>query len=272
MAKHQGKCLTVRDILDILGKRKTADYRLITENVLDTLNIDPDKTLFKDYLEQIENDPLIWFESFPNQWKSTEALAKPKTVLFNLLEKSDAVRNEIGIERCIELIRKISKVWLDNKITLHTSRTAIATTHDAPSSSSAPSETDGQDIPPPIATPKPKISKETKALAEKVASLEQEKKDMIEALQDAKDLHEAHDALLAEKDTIQTNYNTLIDAHNTLKQQFQQLQEQMAQSNQNITNLTAKMADLKDILIEVIKDKGGSQLEIKLVTRLLPQW
>lgn len=247
--------LTLRDILNLLAEHKCPDYRLKTADVISGLGHDLDKTLFTTYLEQIDNDPLMWFQSFPSSMSSESALAKPKSALFNLLEKCPRVRSEIGATRCAALVDKVSTVWRANKATLAATRQRLKADMQETRSCASTELTDGAAADSAAAPSKPKPTKETKSLVDKLATLESQKLELVDALQEAQAAYEA----------LQAEHVALCDKTRVLEQQH-------AQSAVDVNNLKSKLNDLKDILVDVVKNKGGSDIEVMLITRLLPTW
>lgn len=108
--------MNLEKMLDILFT-KCSDYKRTNEEILKGLEI-PHTKLLKEYMTQIKNDPLLWFTSFPSEYTSLEAMAKPKSGILYLLEKNEEVRKELGDEFCESLSQIIHKTWKTNKTML----------------------------------------------------------------------------------------------------------------------------------------------------------
>jgi chromosome segregation ATPase len=112
--------MDLEKMLEILFK-KCKDYKRTNEEIIKTLDI-PHTKLMKDYMRQINDDPVLWFEAFPNEYTSIEALAKPKSGMIYLLEKNDEVRKELGTEFCDNLAKQLHTIWKKLKNNLLESR------------------------------------------------------------------------------------------------------------------------------------------------------
>lgn len=101
--------VSVEQALEIL-RAKCTDYHKAWADIATSLNL-PLTTPIASYFEQINNDPLHWFNAFPASAISFQALAKPKSALLYLLEKCSEVRNAVGEDYCNELAAKIGEEW-----------------------------------------------------------------------------------------------------------------------------------------------------------------
>ena len=104
---------------------KCADYGKYSEAVARALDIDPDARTLADYLEQIRDDPVSWFDAFPMEYASVGALAKPKTAILYLLEKVPDVKAEFGEDSCKALAARVEAEWKANKGRLVEERAAL---------------------------------------------------------------------------------------------------------------------------------------------------
>lgn len=174
--------MDIETALNIL-KDKNPDYRKVHENIIKTFNF-PCTGLLKDYLNMIKHDPLEWFNMFPKEYASTEALAKPKTALLHWLEKNERVRTELGASFCDDLAQTIHNVWKSNKDSLVAERKRLK---ELERQQRTPAQSEAGD--------NAVVNIEVRELLMKVAKLEQtnevlmaDNKALIEKLEDLKDI------------------------------------------------------------------------------------
>jgi hypothetical protein len=104
--------MDINTALDIMYTQ-CQDYKSTNGRIIDALDIPRNEPL-QMYFDLINTDPLQWINSFPSEFKSVQALAKPKSGVLFMLERHDATRNELGIEYCNNLARHITTVWRNN--------------------------------------------------------------------------------------------------------------------------------------------------------------
>jgi hypothetical protein len=88
-----------------LLSEKNREYEVSHTRVLRSLNLDKETTTLRSYLTLVGNDPEEWLRVTP------VLHTKPKTALLFLLEKCDAVREEIGFEECDEIAKRVRATW-----------------------------------------------------------------------------------------------------------------------------------------------------------------
>lgn len=101
--------LSIREAINVLT---TPDYKKYMTQICMTLGKDMD-TPFVDYVEQVNNDPVHWFNVFPDQLKSEAAFRKPYSALIKLLNDADVTKS-LGEVFCNAAARKISSAWKAN--------------------------------------------------------------------------------------------------------------------------------------------------------------
>lgn len=99
-------------IKDAFNTFTTTDYKKYMEQICITLNKNMD-TPFKDYAEMIANDPIEWFNVFPEQLKSEAAFRKPFSAMSKLLNTAIVVEN-LGEDFCKAVTKKITVAWKNN--------------------------------------------------------------------------------------------------------------------------------------------------------------
>lgn len=104
--------MTLEQGLAVL-KARCNDYHKVWTDIASSLSI-PLSTPLASYLDQINNDPVTWFNAFPESLASFEALAKPKSALLHLLEKVPSVRDDVGSDFCDSMVQNISATWKQN--------------------------------------------------------------------------------------------------------------------------------------------------------------
>jgi hypothetical protein len=97
---------TIRQALDVLT---TPDYKKYMTHMCGTLNKDLESS-FKDYVEQVTNDPVHWFHVFPDQLKSEAAFRKPFSAMTKLLH-DPVVGQHLNEEFCKAAAKKIGAAW-----------------------------------------------------------------------------------------------------------------------------------------------------------------
>jgi hypothetical protein len=99
--------------LDLL-KEKCPDYHKVWAETVTSLNLDPASMELASYLEMINNDPVEWFNSFPDAAVSVPALAKGKSALTYLV-KCPEVRALVGGEVCDAIAANVCATWKQHK-------------------------------------------------------------------------------------------------------------------------------------------------------------
>ncbi len=230
-------------MLDIL-KAKCSDYERTNAEIIKTLNL-PTSRLLKDYMEQIKHDPLLWFKSFPMDYTSIEALAKPKSGVIHVLEKNDEVRTDLGKEFCDDLVRRLHATWKANKAELLQLRVTLKD-----------SSSDKNVFVPKSSGPSNKISND------KIEELEKENKELRAYLDEADEKIHALDTkctrLQADTDSMKHEEIMLSKAKDQLA----------AERNASV----ARIEQLKSIFIDCMKEKGATEAEISIYNKLLSVW
>lgn len=97
-------------------------YKEYMELICDTMNLDRNVVLFKDYIDTIINNPKEWFNVFPKCLKSDSGFRKPYTCINNLLK---AHQDVIGKEFCNNALKVIKDNWVKYYKTILRSREGI---------------------------------------------------------------------------------------------------------------------------------------------------
>jgi hypothetical protein len=97
---------SIRQALDVLT---TSDYKKYMTQMCGTLNKDLASS-FKDYVEQVANDPVHWFHVFPDQLKSEAAFRKPFSAMTKLLN-DPMVGQHLNEDFCKVAAKKIGAAW-----------------------------------------------------------------------------------------------------------------------------------------------------------------
>ena len=235
--------MNLEQMLEIL-KLKCGDYERTNLEIIKTLNLSTTRPM-KDYMEQIKHDPLLWFKSFPMDYASTEALAKPKTGLLFLLEKNEAVKNELGKEFCESLANALHTTWKKHKQELLNVRVALK---DSSSDKN-------------MSVPKSTIQNNTR-INDRIQELEKDKETIQNYLDEADEKIKALDTqnkeLLATIETLKFEQTKLLELNDKYK-----LEKNTAQS---------RIQQLKTIFIDCMKEKGATDTEINIYDKLLSVW
>lgn len=249
--------MDLKEAQEIL-KKKCSDYRKYHDRVTTTLNL-PETTPLKSYFEQVKNDPVEWFNAFPMDCASKESLAKPKTAILHLLEKNDKARAECGAEFCDSLAALIHSTWRENMQRLLEVRKAAKEQINMLTENASDTSEENEksiDITDPVErkivtrdTTKARTTqntKDTSALASEIASLKEENKELADAIEQA-------------TLTIQS-----------LQKEKQEMERVNTSYSDEIQRITTRFEMLKNLLTELMKDKGATDIEIKILERLLP--
>lgn len=106
--------LTLRNFADIIRDEKGVDFEQYFLSMFINVNRTLDSKL-SDYLEMISNDPANWIDTFPTKLRAPTALSKPKTAMLWALKSCDVVKNDYGVDMCVELHKKVDTAWKTNK-------------------------------------------------------------------------------------------------------------------------------------------------------------
>lgn len=240
---------------------KCSDYHKYHDRILKTLNI-ADETPLLSYLEQIKNDTSEWFDAFPMDIESVEALAKPKTGILYLLQKHDNTRETCGIGFCTDLASKISQVWKERKAELvrvrieyNDSKRAKPSTDDQSVASNEAHATDAVEEQPKKILRKNKAhaTDENNQLFGKIEQLEEENAELLATAEEASGTIEA-----------------LKDDKERLTVDNKKLQDDNDKMQAKLDHVVKNFDMLKDLMIDIMRDKGATDTEMTLLTRLLP--
>lgn len=250
--------MKVKDAQDAL-LAKCKDYHKTHGLVLNALNI-ADDTPLSSYLEQIDNDTLEWFNVFPKEYLSVPALAKPKSAIVYLLEKHEETRNYCGAEFCDRLATKIHAVWKENRDKLLQIRVELAENE----KNEADSVHDSESV----------VSNDHNDVD--ILAIDQPATTRRGTRQKAKSVAVDHQ-LLAKLSTLEEENEELVIATEQATETIKQLkddQDKLVKENSALKDQLEKTAStltmLKTLFIDIMRDKGASDTEMKLLERLLP--
>lgn len=251
--------MNLKDAQDAL-LAKCKDYHTYHAKVLKTLNLADEVTLMS-YLEQVSNDPVEWFNAFPMvDCGSMVTLAKAKSAILYLIEKHQKTRDTCGVEFCNKLAKTIADVWKENKEELLRIR------------QEAKLQKDEDDVF--IELPEPELQQANNVdimIIDNKTKKPAKGKSNAEYLDKLAALEEENNELTATTEEAIATITQLQTQNKALQARVDELEKNEKKVGDELFKAANTLTELKDLLIELMRDKGATEVEIKILTRLLPK-
>ena len=249
--------MNLENMLEKLGE-KCGDYKRTNEEILKSLEI-PHTKLLIEYMTQIQNDPLLWFDAFPMEYSSVQSMAKPKSGILYLLEKNQDVRDDLGYEFCNKLSDTIHTTWKTNKTMLVEKRISKENRKEN-------INVDADMI---------KLQEENKKLKEEIELLNSNRK-LEQEKKDEKHREEITSLIstckLEQEKKDEKHREEITSLISTCKLEQEKKDEKLEKLNLDKISLLSNVEDIKDMFIDILQANGVSEININLYKKLLSKW